>query len=79
MKINSSIVASFVAGAVLASLPFVLSRGVVMAQGSQPLVIDPADGRSTVTDEDYVYVVYKDKIFKVHKAGLTVMMSTKLE
>ena len=36
MKINSSIIASFVVGAVIASLPYTLSSGKTMAQGAGP-------------------------------------------
>ena len=36
MKVNSSIVASFVVGAILASLPYTLSGGKTLAQGAGP-------------------------------------------
>lgn len=36
MKVNSSIIAAFVAGAVVASLPYTLSSGKTVAQGAGP-------------------------------------------
>ena len=79
MKVNSSVVSSFVVGAVLASLPFLISRGPVSAQGTKPKHLTISEGREILEDDDYVYVLHKDKLYKVTKSTLSVWQSTKLE
>ena len=77
MKVNSSIIASFVVGAVIASLPFLVSRGPVQAQG--PRTSANMHEAVVASDDDYIYVVSNGKIYKVLKSTVTVMFSSKLE
>ena len=73
MKVNSSVVSSFVAGAVLASLPFTLSLGKANAQvsnppkpGSVPAQIDQV----VYGNDNFLYISSGSMIYKIRPVRL---------
>lgn len=70
MKSRSSLIIAFLAGAIVAATPFLLSSRPTLAKG--PTTFAETSGTSMVIDGDSIYIAKPNKLYKVSKSGFFV-------